>query len=69
MPTQEQIKVAQATLEAKQKIEEIVGSPVGTVKTYSAPTDEEYEKMYETMYEKKSKLLKCSKDSGSCLTL
>lgn len=61
MPTQEQLETAQATLEAKRKIEEIVGSPVGTVKTYSAPTDEEFEKMYETMYEKKSKLLKSMK--------
>lgn len=58
MPKQEQLDAAKVVLKAKGKIEEIVGSPVGTVKVYSTPTDEEYEKEYEKMYEKKSKLLK-----------
>lgn len=58
MPKQEQLDAAKVALKAKVKIEEILGSPVGTVKVYSTPTDEEYEKMYEKMYEKKSKLLK-----------
>lgn len=58
MPKQEQLDAAKVALKAKGKIEEIVGSPVGTVKVYSTITDEEYEKEYEKMYEKKSKLLK-----------
>lgn len=57
MPTQEELKTVQETLETRRQIEEIIGTPVGTVKTDFALTDDEYEKIYTEMCENESQKL------------
>lgn len=47
MPTQEELNSAHETIETRRQIEEVVGSPVGTVKTDYDIDSEEFEKEYE----------------------